>query len=133
MNTDYAKDRLLIHGSALANHEDWGTCFIGQLKPYRGRLSDSVYEDIINCLLTLFDEIQKNDLIDKRISAGVHGIIRLGTAWVSDPESGLRQSGRIPAEEVIRLEQWLNNISDAYHEMLWFKTDKAYLVKKYAL
>ena len=133
MNSEEAKNKLLVHSSPIANSEEWRECFLGQLKPYRGRLDDSIYNDIINCLKVVFDEVQSGEAIDLRIVAGVHGILHLGREWVSDPESGLRKSGRIPDDEVVRLERWLNNISSMYLTMVRYKSDKEYLFSRYQL
>ncbi|MCF6300559.1 MAG: hypothetical protein L3J52_05520 [Proteobacteria bacterium] len=133
MDKEYAKNRLLVHGASLANHEEWPMCFVGQLKPYRGRLDDSVYMDIVNCLLTVFDEINTGELIDARIVTGIDGILYIGNLWLFDPESGLRQSGRIEYKEIIRLQKWVNNISSMYHQMLWYKPEENYLLEKYGI
>ncbi|VAW75344.1 hypothetical protein MNBD_GAMMA12-2792 [hydrothermal vent metagenome] len=133
MDKECAKNRLLIHGSAVANHEEWHNCFIGQLKPYRGRLDDSVYMDIVNCLLTVIEEINTGEPIDARIVTGVHGILYIGSLWLFDSESGLRKSYRIENGEVIRLQKWINNISSMYHNMLWYKPEEQYLLEKYSI
>ena len=124
MDTEQAKDRLLVHGSARAISKEWSQCFLGQLKPYRGRLDDAIYDDIVNCLKVVFDEVQSGEAIDLRIVAGVHGILHLGRAWVANPESNLRRSGRMPEEEVVRLERWLNDISSIYQQMVRYESDK---------
>ncbi len=133
MNKEEAKDRLFTHGSFLQNSQDWPNCFLGMLKPYRRTISDDVYDDIIDCLKTLFDEITTADNIDSRIVAGVHGILHSGRMWLSHPDSGLRMSGRISDDEVARLEGWLDNISTIYHTMLMVKTDKEHLFSQYVL
>jgi len=132
VNAEKAKEKLMIHGSPVANSHDWHRCFIGQLKPYRGRLDDGVYLDIIECLKQVFEEIQQSNQIDTRIVAGVHGIVHLGRAWILDPDSGLRQSGRMPEEEVFRLAGWLENISKTFHHMVWYQSDKEYVFDTYA-
>ncbi len=133
MNSEQAKDRLFIHGSFIQNSKEWPNCFLGRLKPYRRTLSDDVYNDIIECLKTVFDEVTTQDSIDVRIVAGVHGILHFGRMWLSNPESGLRLSGRISDSEVERLECWLENISDLYHTMLMLKSEKEYLFSNYVL
>lgn len=133
MDKEYAKNRLMIHGSIIANHEDWHTCFIGLLRPYRGRLNDSVYIDIVNCLVAVNEEINEGNSIDKRIALGTQGIIYHGSSSLFHPESGLRQSGRITNEEIVRLQNWIHNISSLYHRMLNYKCDNTFLLDEYGI
>lgn len=131
MSPDLAKQRLMVHGSFMANHPDWSESFLGRLKPYRGTIPDSVFEEILACLEAVFPEVNGASAVESQIAAGVQGILHYGRAWLLDENSGLRQSGRISSEEVARLEKWLEIISNVYVYMLWIKVDREYLFGSY--
>lgn len=131
MDTEYAKQRLMIHGSPVDNDKEWGKCFLGQLKPYRGTIDDAVYMDIVNCLLALTKELSPRKAIDANVAGAMQGILYIANRWVCDPKSSLRKSGKISDKEIVRLKKWLDNISGLYYELLCCKPKKSYLLKKY--
>lgn len=127
MIIEEAKNKLIIHGSVLANSEDWSKHFLGLLKPYRKRIDNAVFEDIIACLKATYEQFERDSKIDLEIVAGVHCILHFGKEWVLDENSGLRKSGRLPELEILRIENWLRLISDIYADMVWWKIPKDYL------
>jgi hypothetical protein len=127
MSPGLAKQKLMVHGSFMSNHPDWSDSFLGRLKPYRGTISDSVFEEILECPAAVFPEVNGASSVESQVAAGVQGILHYGRAWVLDENSDLRQSGRISDEEVARLEKWLEIISNVYAYMLWIKVDREYL------
>ncbi|TAG24713.1 MAG: hypothetical protein EAZ37_15420 [Burkholderiales bacterium] len=131
MPPELAKQKLMVHGSFITNHPDWSESFLGRLKPYRGAISNSVFEDILACLESVFSEVNCAPMIDIRIASGVQGILHYGRTWLLDENSGLRQSGRVSADEVDRLKRWLDVISNIYAYMLWIKVDQEYLFGSY--
>ena len=121
MTFEEAKIKLLTHGAVIRNHESWGKGFLGQLKPYRGAVPESVLDEIKECLSCIHDHIKQSSAIDYEIVAGIQGLLHYGRIWLLNEDSGLRRSGRISEDEVKRLEMWLNEISDIYTGILWFK------------
>ena len=120
MQIDEAKRKLVIHGSVLQNDENWSIHFLGLLRPYRKRIDDSVFEDILSCLQVVYCQFQRSSKIDLEIVASVHCILHFGREWVLDEESGLRKSGRMSKDEVIRTANWLRLISSTYADMVWW-------------
>lgn len=121
MTFDEAKQKLLIHGAFTPIHENWGQGFLGRLKPYRGTVSESVLTEIKACLSCVSGHIKASESIDHQIVAGIHGLLHFGRSWLLNEHSGLRQSGRISDQEVERLAAWLDEISEIYLQILWFK------------
>ncbi len=127
MDYEHARQKLMIHGSFVANSDEWAESFLGLLKPYRKRIGDEVFEDIIECLKVAYPYVNTSQTVDAQVVTGVQGILHYGRNWVLDPESGLRKSGRISDDEVDRIAGWLNVISDIYTHMLWMKSDEHYV------
>nr|WP_294839752.1 hypothetical protein [uncultured Methylotenera sp.] len=127
MNYEQAKIRLRIHGSLISNDESWLEGFLGLLKPYRKQIPDSLFKEIIECLRVSFSFVNNVKTIDAEIIAGVQGILHFGRLWVSDPESGLRKSGKMSDEEINRVECWLALISEIYTLMISTNCSEEYL------
>ncbi len=131
MDTNEAKRKLMVHGAFTPISEDWSKGFLGSLKPYTGPIPDEVLLEIIECLRLLFSEINGQEKIDSRIVAGIHGVLHTGNMWVCNENSSLRRSGRIEKDEVTRVKDWLDEVSNIYHSMLWVKCSEKYLFEKY--
>lgn len=134
MTYTIAKNRIFTHGAAVrlfANSPDWENCFLGMLRPYHRPITSAVFEDILECLRVIYPPMRTSETIDRQVAAGVQGILHYGRRWVLDPNSELRKSGKMSAEQIASVERWLNVIDDVYTEMLWFTYDESHIFGKF--
>lgn len=108
-----ARELLQFHSGAHAEVEDprWTHGFLGMLRPYHG-LCEENFHSVMACLRVLAPGMQQQT-VDRDVVAAFWAICHLGRAWGVWPEGMLRRNDLITADDVVRLEDWLERISYA--------------------
>ncbi|KAF2506626.1 hypothetical protein [Flavobacterium foetidum] len=114
MTKEEAVEELMYQSGS---HEDitskrWENGFLGQLRPFCGKLNEKNYHLIMKALQVLAPEMEK-DFVDKRIISAIMGITHLGRMWAIHPEGMLQSNNLITAEQTAQINDWLTDISYA--------------------
>ncbi len=96
----------------------WISGFLGSLRPYQGKLTESNFHEVIECLKVLSETIRNNSNIDKEIVSNLMGIIHLGRAWGVNKNGILRKNGLISNKSYKLLESWIEIISYTFFCLL---------------
>lgn len=107
-----ARELLQFHSGRHSDtdHPKWQSGFLGSLRPYQGLRVENFHE-VMACLITLAAELGEGSDCDRELMADIWGICHLGRAWGVAPDGMLRSNGLITAEDVARLDAWVNQIS----------------------
>ncbi len=116
MNFENVKEKLMFHSGRHPDIDDprWGNGFLGSLRPFKGKLDESIFHDIMSCLRSLSDYLRNSDLLDKEIVSSINGILHYGRAWALEEEGMLRRNNLISDVDVEKMSDWLNCISDTF-------------------
>lgn len=114
MDRTQAKELLQLHSFAHSNieHPKMATGFLGSLRPYTG-LKEENFHEVMQAIITLAPEIQKEKEIDRDIIKALWAICELARAWGIHPKGMLRSNNLIALKDVSRLEQWIDTITYA--------------------
>jgi hypothetical protein len=111
-----AKEILLLHSFAHPNSlEDPRALngFLGSLRPYRGHLVESNFQEIMEALRVLAPGLEKQPQLDRETISALWAICHLARAWGVHPDGMLRRNGLISENDVKTLETWIDTISEA--------------------
>ena len=115
MTSTQAKEFLLLHSFShpdAAEHPKAARGFLGSLRPYRGRLFDENFHDVMQALKTLAPTLRAT-AIDRDVVAALGGICHLARAWGIPPEGMLRRNGLIGEPDIEKLAHRVDMISYA--------------------
>jgi hypothetical protein len=127
MNVEQAKEKLMFHSCSHPHIEDerWINGFMGSLRPFKGRLNDDNFHDVMACLKSLSSYLRESNLLDKQIVSAVTNIIYFGRAWAVEEEGMLRSNQLISDADVEKMDVWLSCLSDAFSMLLEGCDEKA--------
>ncbi|WP_458464470.1 hypothetical protein [Paenibacillus sp.] len=94
------------------SHPKMENGFLGSLRPFRGRLIEENFHELMDILRILAPELARPSL-DREVMACLWGITHMARAWAVEPEGMLRSNNLISDEQVALMEQWLNLLSYA--------------------
>lgn len=89
------------------DNERWKNGFLGILRPYKGKLLDSNFIEIMECLKVLKNDFKKAEL-SRELIANINGIIYYADMW-TNPEGMLQ--GVLTQKEIILVKKWISIIS----------------------
>jgi hypothetical protein len=109
-----ARELLQMHSGRHGDtsHPKWEFGFLGSLRPYSGLRVENFHE-VMACLKILAPELEHGATCDKDLVAAIWGICHLGRSWGVEAGGMLRSNGLISADQVERLDSWINQISYA--------------------
>jgi hypothetical protein len=110
-----AKELLLYHSfiHENINHPKVENGFLGMLRPFKGKLIEANFHEVIEAIKTLADELETENKVDKEIISALWGICHLGRAWAIHPDGMLRRNNLIKEAQIQKLEGWIEDISYA--------------------
>ena len=114
MTEDEAKKAILLHAfnytSADSPHMKDG--FLGMLRPYQ-ELREQSFHEVMAALEVLGPSLSRGEAIDRELIHSLWAICLLARAWGIEPGGMLRRNGLIAPDDVQRLEEWVDIISQA--------------------
>ncbi len=93
------------------NHPKTQNGFLGMLRPFKGKIYEENYHDVVKAIKVLADDYRDQKVIRKEIISTVWNICHLARAWGIYPDGPLRSNNLISAECVKQLEEWIDDIS----------------------
>lgn len=113
MTKKEAKQLLQYHSfrDSDINHPKMEHGFLGMLRPFKGKLIEENYHEIIEAIKTLADELRDEEKVDKEIIAAIWNICHMTRSWAIEPEGMLRRNELINKEQIEKLENWIDVIS----------------------
>ena len=103
----------------------WTNGFLGVLRPFKNKLSEENFHEIMKCLKTLSEDFESKNIEQETIS-DLWAICHLGRAWALN-ENGILQSNNLLAQEQIQiLDNWISMISYSVMNLLEGVKDEAF-------
>ena len=120
MNIEKAKELLSYHSGYNENFESlkWTNGFLGQLRPYKGRLYENNFFELVEILKALQPEFQNSDKIDRDIVAMLFAIVTVPRLWAFDPQGMLRSNNLISKSDLNQLNDCLIRLSEGIEYLL---------------
>lgn len=105
-----AKTALQFHAFTHADFEDERATsgFLGSLRPYRGRLNEAGFHEVMQALRVLAPQLGADDRVDRLVLRDILAIVHYGRAWGLDPDGMLRSNGLISPDDVDTLDRWVH-------------------------
>ncbi len=118
MNIDEAKELLSHHSvrNPNYNHPKSQKGFLGSLRPFKGKLYEENFREIMECLKELKEEFFCQQ-IDKNIISDIVGIVHLTKAWTSE-DGMLGSNNLLTDEQVKQLILWVEIIEECLMYLL---------------
>ena len=109
-----AKELLLLHsfGHSDLDHPKMNAGFLGQLRPYAGKLNIQNLHEVMNAIRVLAPNLEKSR-IDREVVASIWSICHLSLTWGVHPDGMLRRNGLVTEQDVSTLTKWVSCISYA--------------------
>lgn len=119
MTKQQAKETLSFHSGRNSDIDNpkWENGFLGSLRPYRGKLNEASFHEIIMCLEVLGEDLIR-DTIDSNIVADIMGILHLGRVWGVYENGMLKRNNLISEKDAKTLGGWLDIISYTFMMIL---------------
>jgi len=119
MNFEEAKELLSYHSgyNSDTGNSKWKQGFLGQLRPYTGRLYESNFLELVD-VLEVFQKHYRSENIDKEAMAMLFDVCTVPRLWAFDPEGMLRRNKLIRDEELSVLNDWLIRLSEGVSYLL---------------
>jgi hypothetical protein len=113
MTKSEAKRLLLFHSYALEVDDPttMETGFLGSLRPFRGKLYEKNFHEVMAALRALADELSSDVRLDREIMSALWSICQLTRAWAIYPGGMLQSNQLITPQQVQLLETWIDIIS----------------------
>lgn len=120
MTREQALEQLKFHSGRHPdiNSARWDNGFLPSLRPYKG-LNRAAFDNLIECLSILKDEIKTGDSLDKELVLDLWTICHYSKAWGTNPEGLIRSNNLITAGDLQELGHWINQIS--YKISFWLE------------
>lgn len=119
MNKEKAVERLKMHAFVHDDleHEKVEQGFLGMLRPYRGKLIEQNFHELMEILDVLSDELEKENL-DRTIVSCFWSLCQYARAWAIEPNGMLRSNELITDEELQQMADWVELLSYAVATLL---------------
>lgn len=115
-----ARELLLLHAfwdSRSAGHPKAAEGFLGSLRPYKGRLVEENFREVMGALRILAPELS-GAAVDREVVGALWAICHLARTWGVEPGGMLRRNGLIGAADVETLAGWVDTLSYATMTLL---------------
>ena len=121
MTVSEARELILAHAVAVPfeSHPRVANGFIGMLRPYNG-LIERNFDEVMQALHTLAPLFQKDAILDRALMTALWDICITTRSWALDPEGMIRRNDLITSDDIARLSNWLDTISEAVSNLLEF-------------
>jgi hypothetical protein len=87
--------------------------FLGQLRPYVGRLNEANFLEIMAAISVVAPRLASENTVSRELMAALWNITWLPRAWAFSPGGMLRRNRLIGGRELSRLDDWLCRIGEA--------------------
>ncbi|HET6611325.1 MAG TPA: hypothetical protein VFG83_05020 [Kofleriaceae bacterium] len=91
--------------------------FLEMMRPYKG-LREEVFADLLVAVRAVSEDIRSAEPLDRNLVSALWGICHFTRAWALAPDSMLRRNQLITAEDVDRLDTWIDGLSYAIAMLL---------------
>lgn len=91
----------------------WQSGFVGQLRPYAGRLDEANFLEVMEAIAAVAPLLGSEASVSRELIAALWNIVWLPRMWALSPDGMLRRNGLIGGREMSQLDDWLNRISEA--------------------
>lgn len=91
-------------------NEKWENGFLGSLRPFRGKLYECNFIEIMECLKVLADDFVK-PAIDQTLISDVCSIIHLGRRWIDGADF-------VSQEQQKQIIEWVDIIQDCFYYLI---------------
>ena len=128
MTKEEARQALLFHSFAADKvpPESMEKGFLGMLRPFTGELIESNYQEVMQALKVLADDLSKPDQVDREIVSALWGICHLTRLWALEKDGMLQRNKLINEAQIKQLGDWVESISFATMMLLDGVNDEAY-------
>lgn len=118
MNIEEAKELLSYHSGTNedVHNPKWEYGFLGSLRPFRGKLYEENFIEVMECLNVLKDEFS-TPMIDKRMVSDIVGMVCFARVWAS-PEGMLGSNHLLTSEQTRKLLIWIDIIEESLMYLL---------------
>jgi hypothetical protein len=120
MTFEEAKEKLIFHSCYHPDFdkERWVKGFLGSLRPFKGKLYDFNFHDVMICIKSIASHLRESNCLDRQLIGAITDIIYYGKSWAVDENAMLRRNYLIKEREVAKMKLWLSCITQAYCRLL---------------
>lgn len=118
MSIEEAKELLSYHSgrNENVNNSKWINGFLGSLRPFSGKLIESNFTEVMECMKVLQDEFAQ-EKIDKNILSDIISITYFARVWAS-PDGMLGSNKLLTEEQTDKLNLWVDMIQESLMYLL---------------
>lgn len=116
MTTEEAENLIIAHAKPVDLPD--GHSFLGNLRPYQGKLYESNFLEIIGAIGILAPHYQSSANVSREVIGALWDICWLGRCWAIHPKGMLQSNRLISKADTDILEDWIDRISEAVAYLL---------------
>jgi len=127
MDKNEARLLLSFHSGRNEDIENpkWTNGFLGILRPFKNKLSEENFHEIMKCLKILSEDFELKKIEQETVS-DLWTICHLGRAWALYEDGMLQSNNLLTQEQIQILDDWINMISYSVMNLLQGVTDEAF-------
>lgn len=118
MNKEEAKKLLSYHSGTNddIHNPKWEYGFLGSLRPFRGKLYEENFIEVMECMKVLKEEFSA-PMIDRKMVSDIVGITFFARVWAA-PEGMLGRNHLLTSEQTGKLLLWIDIIEECLTYLL---------------